>query len=144
MPEPDFMVRPAYRLYRLAWTGLDWVYPPRCGGCGSIGSRFCDHCLQETQIIPPPVCNICGRSLESPGICRTCQVTPPIFTAMRSWALFTGPLRNALHRLKYKRDVALGDALAQPLIGLLATAGWMIDLVTAVPAGVARQAERGI
>jgi ComF family protein len=143
MPGPDFVVRPAYRLYRLAWTGLDWVYPPRCGGCGTIGSRFCNPCLQATQIIRPPVCNICGRRLESPGICRKCQVDPPVYTAMRSWAFFAGPLREALHRLKYKRDVALGDALAQPLIHLFATTGWMIDLVTAVPAGVARQAERG-
>jgi ComF family protein len=143
MPEPDFMVRPAYRLYRLAWTGLDWVYPPRCGGCGTIGSRFCNPCLHATQIIQPPVCNICGRRLDNPGICRKCQVDPPVFTGMRSWAFFAGPLRKALHRLKYKRDVALGDALAQPLIHLLATTGWMIDLVTAVPAGVARQAERG-
>jgi competence protein ComFC len=143
MPEPEFVVRPAYRLYRLAWTSLDWVYPPRCGGCGSIGSRFCDHCLQETQIIQPPVCLICGQGLDNSGTCRNCRQNPPGFTAMRSWAYFFGPLRNAMHRLKYKRDVALGDALAQPLIRLLASTGWTIDFVTAVPAGVARRAERG-
>jgi competence protein ComFC len=143
MPEPDFMVRPAYRLYRLAWTSLDWVYPPRCGGCGMSGSRFCLNCLQATRIIHPPVCIICGRSQKSPGICRNCQRTPPGFTAMRSWASFSGPLRNAMHRLKYKRDVALADTLAQPLIHLLASTDWKIDLVTAVPASVARQAERG-
>jgi ComF family protein len=143
MPEPEFVVRPAYRLYRLAWTSLDWVYPPRCGGCGSIGSRFCDHCLQETQIIQPPVCPICGQGLKKSGTCRICRQNLPGFAAMRSWALFSGPLRTAMHRLKYKRDVALGDALAQPLIRLLASTGWMIDFVTAVPAGVARRAERG-
>jgi competence protein ComFC len=143
MPGPDLMVRPAYRLYRLVWTSLDWVFPPRCGGCGSSGSRFCNRCLQETQIIQPPYCNVCGGSLESPGICRICRANPPAFSAMRSWAYFSGPLRNAMHRLKYKRDVALGDALAWPLIQLLILAGWTIDLVTAVPAGIARQAERG-
>ena len=137
------MVRPAYRLYRLVWTSLDWVFPPRCGGCGSSGSRFCNRCLQETQIIQPPYCNVCGGSLESPGICRICPANPPAFSGMRSWAYFSGPLRNAMHRLKYKRDVALGDALAWPLIQLLILAGWTIDLVTAVPAGIARQAERG-
>jgi ComF family protein len=143
MPEPDFMVRPAYRLYRLAWTSLDWVYPPRCGGCGSRGSRFCNQCLQETQVISPPICTVCGCSLASPGICWNCRTNPPEFTALRSWAYFSGPLRDALHRLKYKRDVALGDALAQPLIRLLAATDWVIDLITAVPAGVNRQAERG-
>ncbi len=137
------MVRPAYRLYRLAWTSLDWVYPPRCGGCASSGSRFCDRCLQETQIIPPPYCNVCGNSLESSGVCPVCRTTLPAFTAMRSWAYFSGPLRSAMHRLKYKRDVALGDTLARPLIQLLVLTGWVIDLVTAVPAGIAHQAERG-
>jgi ComF family protein len=143
MPGPEFMVRPAYRLYRLAWASLDWVYPPRCGGCGSIGSRFCNHCLQETQIIQPTVCVICGRGLENPGTCQKCQINPPGYSGMRSWALFSGPLRNAMHRLKYKRDVALGDTLAQPLIRLLALTGWTIDFVTAVPAGVTRRVERG-
>ena len=143
MPDPEYVVRPAYHLYRLAWTSLDWVYPPRCSGCGSIGSRFCDHCLQQIQSIQPPICSICGRSLIAPGVCRTCQKSPPGFAAMRSWALFSGPLRNAMHRLKYKRDVALGDTLAQPMIRLFASSGWTIDLVTAVPAGVARRAERG-
>ena len=143
MPEPELVVRPAYRLYRLAWTSLDWIYPPRCGGCGSIGSRFCDDCLQQIQSIQAPICLICGQSLTAPGLCRNCQQNPPGFTAMRSWALFSGPLRNAIHRLKYKRDVALGDTLAQPLISLWASNGWSVDIVTAVPAGVARRAERG-
>jgi ComF family protein len=57
--------------------------------------------------------------------------------------VFAGPLRNALHRLKYQRDVALGDALAGPLISLLEGLNWAVDLVAPVPLSASRQAERG-
>ncbi|MCI0520869.1 MAG: ComF family protein [Chloroflexi bacterium] len=57
--------------------------------------------------------------------------------------MFEGPVRNALHRLKYQRDVALGEALARPMIQCLQELGWQIDLVTATPMGVVRLAERG-
>ncbi|OGO33540.1 MAG: hypothetical protein A2W35_14560 [Chloroflexi bacterium RBG_16_57_11] len=62
---------------------------------------------------------------------------------MRSWAFFNGPLRKALHRLKYSRDLALGEVLARPLYEMLHQLNWPIDLVTSVPMGVARRAERG-
>jgi ComF family protein len=62
---------------------------------------------------------------------------------LRSWAVFEGPIRNALHRLKYKGDIALGEVLARPLVGLFKDMGWAVDLVAPVPLGVARKAERG-
>lgn len=67
----------------------------------------------------------------------------PQYQALRSWGVFEGPLRNALHRLKYRRDVALGEALAHHLIEMLEGLEWAIDLVVPVPLGLARQAERG-
>jgi ComF family protein len=48
-----------------------------------------------------------------------------------------------MHRLKYSRDIALGEVLARPLMQLLHQQDWRIDLVTSVPLGVARRAERG-
>ncbi|MEW5872584.1 MAG: phosphoribosyltransferase family protein [Chloroflexota bacterium] len=52
-------------------------------------------------------------------------------------------MRQALHCLKYKGDVSLGEILARPLIRLLQELGWAVDLVVPVPIGVARRAERG-
>ena len=37
----------------------------------------------------------------------------------------------------------MGEVLSRPLIRILEQTGWLVDLVTAVPAGVVRQAERG-
>ena len=62
---------------------------------------------------------------------------------MRSWLAFEGPIRNALHKLKYHRNMALGDALAQPLAEYVGTLGWTVNLVVPVPLGKKRMKERG-
>ncbi len=62
---------------------------------------------------------------------------------LRSWLVFEGPIRHALHNLKYRRNVALGDALAQPLAEYVCTLSWPVDLVVPVPLGKLRTKERG-
>jgi ComF family protein len=62
---------------------------------------------------------------------------------MRSWAVFEEPIRSALHQLKYRRNLALGDALAKPLAGYARSLGWPIDLIVPVPLGRKRMQERG-
>lgn len=133
----------AYRMYQWFWAGLDWLYPPSCGGCGDRGARWCSVCQRNTQVVFPPICILCGRSQTNAGTCSHCKAFPPRYTALRSWAVFAGPLRNALHRLKYQGDVSLGDALARPLIDFLVEMEWVVDVITPVPLGVARQEERG-
>jgi ComF family protein len=76
-------------------------------------------------------------------LCSTCQVEPPHFIAARAWAVFEGPVRQALHRLKYRRDLSLGEILSRPLVELLGDLNWTVDLVVPVPLGVARLHERG-
>ena len=134
---------PAYWLYQSFWTGLDWLFPPQCGGCGEHGTRWCTSCHVNTPTLSPPVCNHCGQSLKTAGVCAGCLSSPPGYTALRSWGVFAGPLRKALHRLKYNRDIALGDVLARPLIRILGEMDWRVDLVAPVPLSVARLAERG-
>jgi ComF family protein len=57
--------------------------------------------------------------------------------------VFEGPIRQALHQLKYRRNVALGDALAQDFAEYVGTLGWPVDLVVPVPLGKERMKERG-
>lgn len=66
-----------------------------------------------------------------------------MISGMRSFARFEGPLRNALHRLKYSRDIALGEVLSQYLINLLSQLDWDIDCILPVPLGHARFEQRG-
>jgi competence protein ComFC len=118
-----------YRLYQLGWTALDWLFPPQCGGCGTPGTRWCSKCQQEVQLISSPICSICGQKIEWEGLCGRCYTNPPPFTALRSWALYDGPVRNAVHQLKYKRDIGLGETLAEKLIESYQALGWVVDLI---------------
>lgn len=134
---------PVYSFYQLAWTALDWLYPPTCGGCGQPGERWCLACRNSVHLLQPPLCSHCGQSLINDQPCFSCPPGGYHFQALRAWAEYNGPLRSAVHRLKYKGDLALGEVLARPLAGLLRSLGWVVDLVVPVPLGVARAQQRG-
>ncbi|MEW6403249.1 MAG: ComF family protein [Chloroflexota bacterium] len=52
-------------------------------------------------------------------------------------------MRGALHRLKYRRDVGLGDALAAQMADFVRGLGWPIEMVVPIPLGRKRLKERG-
>ena len=140
MPMPE---RPAYHLYRWLWGSLDLLFPPFCGGCGCRGAHWCADCQNQVVLIESPFCKICGRPQKSPGRCFGCLIDKPSFTNLRSWALYEGPVREAILRLKYKQNISLGLILADPLNSLFSDLNWDVDLVVPVPLGVARLKERG-
>jgi len=67
----------------------------------------------------------------------------PHFLSLRAWAVFEGPVQSALHKLKYRRDLSLGDAIAASMIPFVRSLNWDIDLVTSIPLGRQRIKERG-
>lgn len=66
-----------------------------------------------------------------------------MFHFLRSWLAFEGSIRTALHRLKYRRDVGLGEALTPQLCDFSTGLSWPVDLVVPVPLGRRRLEERG-
>ena len=48
-----------------------------------------------------------------------------------------------MHKLKYRRDLSLGDAIAASMIPFVRSLNWDIDLVTSIPLGRQRIKERG-
>jgi ComF family protein len=64
-------------------------------------------------------------------------------TGIRSVAFFEGPLQNALHRLKYQRDIILADSLARLLEQAWHSAGQPGGIVMPVPLSARRMQERG-
>jgi ComF family protein len=62
---------------------------------------------------------------------------------LRSWAVFDDPVQEALHRLKYRRDVGLGDSLAEQMVDFVSGLRWPIDLIAPIPLGRKRLKERG-
>ncbi len=132
-----------YSLYRLSWSALDWIFPPVCGGCGSLGSRWCATCQKNVPVIDGNVCDSCGTPQNVVGLCDRCRKERPPYHALRSWLVFDDPIRSALHRLKYRRDMGLGDAIAAQLAGFVGSLGWQIEVVVPIPLSETRRKERG-
>ena len=132
-----------YMVYRSIWSSLDLLFPPECGGCGRAGTRWCDTCQCSVIILNGIVCEICGLPQEKPGVCRACLVVRPRFRSLRAWAVFEDPVQSALHKLKYRRDLSMGDAIAAAMMPFVKNLNWQIDLVVPVPLGKQRMRERG-
>ncbi len=62
---------------------------------------------------------------------------------MRSWAVFDSSVQNALHRIKYRRDIGLADSIAMQMVGFLRSLKWLVDVIVPIPLGEARLKERG-
>ena len=137
------MKKISYALYRSLWNALDLLFPPVCGGCGKVGARWCVECQGRVQILNGTMCEVCGLPQDANGICDICSAERPHFHALRAWAVFEDPVRKALHRLKYRRDVALGDALAAQMLQYVRELNWDIDMIVPIPLGRQRQKERG-
>ncbi len=133
------------RIHTLGWDTLDFLFPPRCAGCDKWGERYCASCQEQTKLISSSICQVCGEPYPGSSrlVCQRCQSAELFYTSLRSWAYFEGPIQRAIHKLKYKKDLGLGEKLAQPLVNLMLANHWKIDLITAVPLDTARQRERG-
>ena len=133
----------SYRIWRLAWGGIDLIFPPACGGCGKTGSRWCPSCQARVPRINQPICETCGIPTNGVAVCEKCKTDPPSYRLMRSWAVFDSPVQNALHTLKYRRNMGIGDALARQMVDFVRRLGLNVDMLIPVPLGKNRLKERG-
>lgn len=132
-----------YRFYRWGWSGMDLLFPPMCGGCGQIGSRWCEICKGRVARIREPFCTKCGTPTLNNNICEKCLSNPPIYSALRSWAGFESPVRDALLAVKYHRNIGLADAIATDMLEFARSLQWTMEILIPVPSGAARLRERG-
>jgi ComF family protein len=73
--------------------------------------------------------------------CKELADPPPV--TIRSYTTYHGPIREAIHRFKYQKDIALCESLAIYLIELFNIYKWEVDLIIPVPLSQERQKERG-
>lgn len=120
------------------------LFPPVCGGCGKAGFRWCPSCQERVPRIVEPFCEKCGIPVRVAGLCEKCQKNPPLYRCMRSWAVFDSPVQNALHTMKYRRNITgFGDALALQMVEFVRALDWELDLVVPIPLSQKRFKERG-
>ena len=134
-------------LRALGNTAVDLLFPPRCAACRRLGTWLCPECLAAIETIAPPVCFRCGLPLpQSDRTCQKCSTEASSLDGIRAYAYHSGPLRQAIHELKYA-DL---QALAGPL-GRLMAEGWEalhppeqdIDVIVPTPLHPRRERSRG-
>lgn len=119
------------------------MFPPVCGGCKRPGSRWCSDCQIRVPRINKPFCDACGIPTQAADTCEKCKMNPPAYRRMRSWAVFDSPVQNALHTIKYRRNIGLADSIAVQLVEFMRSLGWSVDMLIPTPLGKNRLKERG-
>jgi ComF family protein len=113
---------------------LDLLLPPACPGCGREGVALCSACSRPLlrRLDEPP-----GTLMGLPGD------LPPGIVQLEWCGAFTGPVRAALHALKYDGE----QRLAVPLGGAMADRWRRVgaggEVLVPVPIHAAKRRERG-
>src|SRR5437660_2362875 len=124
---------------------LDWLLPPRCGGCRSLGAWLCASCRARVRLLREPLCPRCGRELEFAGSASGCgcRVRLRHLARASAAAAYEGPLEQAIHRFKYEGWRALAPPLADLALDRLAGELPATPFVVAVPLHRRRLRSRG-
>jgi len=122
--------------------------------CFIYGSALCPSCAQIAEPMPSTICLTCGRpevrQIATCFSCRQLQMSwgelPLLFS--RSATLFTSPIREAVHSLKYEKRTELAEPLARYLFAVFQGYPWsdlytLIDAVVPVPLHPQRLETRG-
>ncbi len=122
---------------------LDLLFPPRCVVCRQVGTWLCPECVSRLPCLSDPVCYRCGTPITNGMFCRTCQEAPLRLEGIRSIAPYRGPVRAAIHYLKYRHARELADPLGE----LMARYWWRTPLpaevTVPVPLHTSRLRKRG-
>ena len=124
-----------YELLRTAvGRAFDLALPPTCAGCGAEGQLFCNACRPSLE-----------SRLERPGglaIGLVADIPRPLLQL--EWCSpFVGPVRKALHALKYAGERRLAEPLGAALATRWRHAGAGGDVMVPVPIHADRARERG-
>src|SRR3954451_10521323 len=87
---------------RLTGAALDMAFPAACAGCGREGAALCERCVTALDArLELPGGTPIGLPAEIPGTLLQLEWCAP----------FTGPVRDALHQLKYSGERRLATPL---------------------------------
>lgn len=138
---------------------LDLVFPPRCAGCGTWNqSIFCRQCDRKLKRVATPICFCCGAPFDQSAqvlpdsLCSDCRDNryhdAPVLDHRRALFEYSGPMRKAIHALKYQNKTALAIPLAAWLAEYSANSSSglslaEIEIIVPIPLHPVRQWRRG-
>lgn len=113
-------------LARLLDPLLSLLLPDRCAGCGRLGALLCDECRHGLVVYDGDLPRIADQ-----------------LTDVRIAYVFEGPLRHALHQLKYHRKRRMARPLGALMAAHLRAHPIPYDALIPVPLHPERLKERG-
>jgi competence protein ComFC len=131
------------KLAKVTGAALDFLFPPKCLGCGKEGNLICHACQHHLTPIVNPVCPRCGRPQASFILCPACTLWTPSIDCIRSPLRFEGLTRQIVHQFKYKNLRSLAQPLAVILKDYLLREPLPVEVVIPVPLHPRRLRERG-
>jgi ComF family protein len=142
------------RVFRALAAGIDLLLPPACLLCGQqlppmTNPLFlCRDCLACMPPLGPAHCPCCARPYPSSSanhLCGVCLRQSQFFTTVHAAGLYLGTAREAVHRLKFRDQLALASPLGQ-LLGQAVTrngSGFRPHRIVPVPLHPRRLRQRG-
>jgi ComF family protein len=128
-------------------TFLDILYPPRCVSCNRLDEWLCPNCWQQIPFITFPVCHRCGTPgpVAAPSHCQQCAHNRlRHIDAIRAVSYFEdGPIRRAIHYLKYNNRKAVSTILGKILADGFQRFNLTADVIVPVTLHPARLHQRG-
>lgn len=124
---------------------LDLFFPRRCVNCNRVGSLLCTQCQSKINRVVPPICEYCGRGGIDPTArrCSSCEERPLSIESIRAVGYHEGPLREAVHALKYNHLSGLAFPLGALVAQWMRENSWTADAAIPVPLYPDRERERG-
>ncbi len=135
-------------------AGLSLLYPEVCQLCQNARAGpgtwyICAKCLSEVEYLQPPWCERCGLpfhgAITESFECGNCQNLKLHFARARSAVQAKGPVLEAIHGYKYRREMWFEGFLVDLLLTravpeLVTSGGW--DCLVPVPLHHVKQRER--
>src|SRR3954471_18496949 len=118
----------------LTGVALDLAFPAACAGCGREGAALCERCVTTLDArLELPRRTPIGLPAEIPRTLLQLEWCAP----------FTGPVRDALHQLKYSGERRLATPLGAAVARRWARVGVGATVVVPVPVHAQREQQRG-
>ncbi len=121
---------------------LDIIFPKRCVSCGRLGKYFCTRCISKIELIDRQICPVCTKPAIDGAVHPSCKTKYGI-DGMYAAAHFRGPVKRAIHLLKYQLVSDIVQQLVHLLFDKYPSFLTDFDYLIPVPLHNKREKERG-
>lgn len=125
---------------------FNFFLPCSCKICKNpleYGEKWiCKACFLNTEEIKPPICNRCGKPSNT-HLCSECQKKRRYFKRARSYGVFGGVLKEAIHIFKYEKKEGLSEYLGILMCKALDRCEWGFDHIVPIPLHKKKERVRG-